>query len=109
MEWVLQLLSAEQQIWDAGYLYRDTKPQNIMIDKDKNARLFDFGLCKPIEKSVDHDSEMIQGSPLYMPPERIVGMEENMSSEIYSIGMAPLELLQIQDTDEANKLPLPYP
>ena len=85
--WALQLLSAEQQIWDSGYLYRDMKPQNIMIDEDKNARLFDYGLCVPRDKSNDPDSEMIQGSPLYMPPERIVGMEENMSSEIYSIGM----------------------
>jgi len=85
--WALQLLSAEQQIWDAGYLYRDMKPQNIMIDPDKNARLYDFGLCVPKDRSHDPDSEMVQGSPLYMPPERIVGMEENMSSEIYSIGM----------------------
>jgi serine/threonine protein kinase len=85
--WGLQLLSAEQQIWDSGYLYRDMKPQNIMIDPDKNVRLYDFGLCVPKDDSTDSDSDMVQGSPLYMPPERIVGMEENMSSEIYSIGM----------------------
>lgn len=85
--WALQLLSAEQQIWDSGYLYRDMKPQNIIIDKGKNARLFDYGLCLPKDKSIDPDSDVVQGSPLYMPPERIVGMEENMSSEIYSLGM----------------------
>ncbi len=85
--WAMQLLSAEQQIWDAGYLYRDMKPQNIMIDMDKNTRLYDFGLCIPKDQSNDSDSELVQGSPLYMPPERIVGMKENMSSEIYSIGM----------------------
>ena len=85
--WTLQLLSAEQCIYDAGYLYRDMKPQNIMIDHSKNARLFDFGLCITIEKSKNNDSDMVDGSPLYMPPERIVGMEENMSSEIYSLGM----------------------
>lgn len=85
--WALQLLSAEQRIWDSGYLYRDMKPQNIMIDPDGNAILFDYGLCIPIENSNDPDSDMVDGSPLYMPPERIVGMPENMSSEIYSIGM----------------------
>jgi serine/threonine-protein kinase len=85
--WALQLLSAEQQIWDAGYLYRDMKPQNIMIDPEKNVRLYDYGLCIDKTKSFEPGSDVVQGSPLYMPPERIVGMEENMSSEIYSIGM----------------------
>ena len=85
--WALQLLSAEQRIWDAGYLYRDMKPQNIMIDPNKNVRLYDYGLCVDKNKSYDPSSDVVQGSPLYMPPERIVGMEENMSSEIYSIGM----------------------
>lgn len=85
--WALQLLSAEQRIWDSGYLYRDMKPQNIMIDPNGNAVLFDYGLCLPIENSNDPNSDVVDGSPLYMPPERIVGMAENMSSEIYSIGM----------------------
>ena len=85
--WALQLLSAEQRIWDCGYLYRDMKPQNIMIDNSGNAVLFDYGLCIPVENSHDPDSDTVDGSPLYMPPERIVGMPENMSSEIYSIGM----------------------
>ena len=85
--WALQLLSAEQRIWDSGYLYRDMKPQNIMIDPSGNAVLYDYGLCIPIADSQDPDSDVVDGSPLYMPPERIVGMGENMSSEIYSIGM----------------------
>jgi serine/threonine protein kinase len=63
------------------------KPQNIMIDPEKNVRLYDYGLCIDKTKSFEPGSDVVQGSPLYMPPERIVGMEENMSSEIYSIGM----------------------
>lgn len=85
--WALQLLSAEQQIWDSGYLYRDMKPQNIMIDNNRNAVLFDYGLCLPINDPDALASDTVDGSPLYMPPERLVGMPENMSSEIYSIGM----------------------
>lgn len=85
--WGLQLLSAEQQIWDSGYLYRDMKPQNIMIDPNKNVRLYDYGLCVDKNNFSNTSSNIVQGSPLYMPPERIVGLDENMSSEIYSIGM----------------------
>jgi len=91
--WALQLLSAEQRIWDSGYLYRDMKPQNIMIDMNGNAILFDYGLCLDKNKTVDLNSDIVDGSPLYMPPERIIGMAENMSSEIYSIGMVMFHAL----------------
>ncbi len=90
--WALQLLSAEQHIYNCGYLYRDMKPQNIIIDLDKKAKLFDFGLCIRIEDA-NQSSDVIDGSPLYMPPERIVGMPENMSSEIYSLGMVMFHAL----------------
>jgi serine/threonine-protein kinase len=86
--WSLQMLSALQRIYDQGYLYRDMKPQNIMIDKSGNARLFDYGLCMSREQAAkENQSEAVEGSPLYMPPERIVGAGEGMASEIYSLGM----------------------
>ncbi|MEM4248291.1 MAG: serine/threonine-protein kinase, partial [Candidatus Nanoarchaeia archaeon] len=94
MLWGLQLLSAEQRIYDCGYLFRDIKPQNIIIDKNRNARLFDYGLCMPIETAAQiNSSETVEGSPIYMPPERIVGYPEAMNSEIYSIGMVLFHLL----------------
>ena len=91
--WALQLLSALQRIWDSGFLYRDMKPQNVMIDNDGNAILFDYGLCIDKNKTIDQDCDVVDGSPLYMPPERIVGMPENMSSEIYSLGMVMFHAL----------------
>ena len=91
--WALQLLSAEQHIYNCGYLYRDLKPQNIIIGLDKKARLLDFGLCIRVEDAAAQASDVIDGSPLYMPPERIVGMPENMSSEIYSLGMVVFHAL----------------
>ncbi|HCE43014.1 MAG TPA: hypothetical protein DET40_05665 [Lentisphaeria bacterium] len=91
--WALQILSAEQRMYDCGYLYRDLKPQNIIIDKEGNAHLIDYGLCIGIEDAHNKDAETVDGSPLYMPPERIVGMPENMTSEIYSLGMVMFHAL----------------
>lgn len=86
--WILQILSAEQRIYDHGYLYRDLKPQNIIIDKDDNSHLIDFGLCMSVEEAAEgDDADSFEGSPFYVPPERIVGAPESMSSEIYSLGM----------------------
>ncbi len=87
--WGLQLLSALQHIYDCGYLYRDLKPQNIMvINNDEDVVLFDFGLCLELdllsEKAKD---DMIEGSPQYFPPERCDAEPEGIYSEIYSLGM----------------------
>ncbi len=91
--WAMQLLSAEQKMYECGYLYRDLKPQNIIIDKEGNAHLIDYGLCIKIEDAHNKDTETVDGSPLYMPPERIVGMPEGMSGEIYSLGMVMFHAL----------------
>jgi len=85
--WGLQILSAEQHMYDCGYLYRDLKPQNLIVDASGNAHLFDFGLCMPLEVARTEKTDSVEGSPQYMPPERIVGAGEDMHSEIYSLGM----------------------
>ena len=91
--WGLQILSAEQHMYNKGYLFRDLKPQNIMIDKNGNVKLFDFGLAMPIDQALHNASDQIQGSPYYMPPERIVGAGESQYSEIYSLGMVLFHVL----------------
>ncbi|MEA2012913.1 MAG: serine/threonine-protein kinase [Verrucomicrobiota bacterium] len=84
--YALQLLSAEQHMYDAGYLFRDLKPENIIITKEDNAILYDFGLCMHVEEARTIPEDMINGSPFYLPPERISGTGENMYSELYSLG-----------------------
>jgi len=85
-----QILDAEKQIVSCGYLFRDLKPENIMVEKNGNIRLFDYGLCKEISTLSDAGNQaedQIEGSPFYLPPERIVGATEGEYSEIYSMGM----------------------
>ena len=84
--WALQILSAEQHMYDCGFLYRDLKPQNIIIDRNGNAKIIDFGLAITLEEAGKSCDE-IQGSPFYIPPERITGSGEGQYSEIYSLGM----------------------
>lgn len=91
--WALQILSAEQHMFDEGYLFRDLKPQNIIIDGNGNARLIDYGLALSVEEALTDGADSFQGSPLYMPPERIVGSGEAQCSEIYSLGMVMFHIL----------------
>jgi serine/threonine protein kinase len=92
--WALQLLSAEQHIFDSGYLFRDLKPQNVIIDRNGNVKMIDYGLAISIEKAINGDnSDHIVGSPHYIPPERIEGAPESQYSEIYSLGMLMYHLI----------------
>ncbi len=91
--WALQILSAEQHMFDKGYLFRDLKPQNIIIDRKGNVKLIDFGLALPVEDALNAMHDQIQGSPYYIPPERIVGAGESQHSEIYSLGMVVFHII----------------
>ena len=90
--WILQILSAEKHIYDSGYLFRDLKPENIIIDFSGNVKLFDFGLTLPIEEATNAGTDIVEGSPFYIPPERIAGRPEDLRSEIYSLGMIMFHL-----------------
>ncbi|MEM4248115.1 MAG: serine/threonine-protein kinase, partial [Candidatus Nanoarchaeia archaeon] len=83
---VKQIIEAEMHIVSCGYLYRDLKLENILLEKNGNVRMFDYGLCIPKSEAVAKDfiPDEFAGSPLYIPPERIVGASEGEYSEIYS-------------------------
>jgi serine/threonine protein kinase len=69
-----------------GLLYRDLKPQNIIVDSEKLV-LLDFGLAVHKDFRNDIDEENLVGSPSYIPPERIEGKPEDIRSDIYAMGM----------------------
>ncbi len=82
----LRLLEAETHIYNQGYLFRDMKPENIIVN-DKGAFLFDYGICIRVVDAYSDQGDMVSGSPIYWPPERVTGDIEDCSSEIYSLGM----------------------
>ena len=87
MQIALHLLAAEQHVYNCGYLYRDMKPENIIINNDGYAVLVDYGLCQTRKLALNPREEFVSGSPYYLPPERLLGEGEDACSEIYSLGM----------------------
>lgn len=89
-----QVLSADRFVWERGFLYRDLKPQNVVLsDEDGRAVVLDCGLCIPRGDASAPRGDFALGSPFYVPPERLYGLPENMAGEIYSLGMVMIHAL----------------
>lgn len=79
-----------------GVLHRDIKPANILLDRDGEPHVGDFGLAKEMESDSDLTrSGAILGSPNYMSPEQACGEASTLSvaTDIYSLGAILYEIL----------------
>ncbi|MGD9346149.1 MAG: protein kinase [Candidatus Aminicenantes bacterium] len=76
-----------------GIIHRDLKPQNIMIDKNGNAYVMDFGLAKALQVQEVATQRAIVGTPQYMSPEQARGEKADKSSDIYALGTIIYEML----------------
>ena len=76
-----------------GVVHRDLKPSNIMIDKEGNARIMDFGIARSLETKGITGPGMMIGTPEYMSPEQVEGKEVDQQTDIYSMGIILYEMV----------------
>ena len=83
-----QIISGIEYLHDIGIAHRDLKLENILLNRDKNIKIIDFGLSNKYNKE---NGELLQsscGSPCYAAPEMIKGIQyHGLDTDIWSSGI----------------------
>jgi class 3 adenylate cyclase/tetratricopeptide (TPR) repeat protein len=88
-----QIASALDYAHRQGIIHRDLKPSNILIDREGNAFLADFGIARFTKEATLTESGMIMGTPAYIAPELVVGGEVSGAADLYSFAILSFEAL----------------
>ncbi len=94
---VLQVCKALAYAHKNGVIHRDIKPANILIDRDGNARVLDFGIAQFLDDTRDGtdrtETGAVMGTYAYMSPEqRLSAHQVTAASDLYSLGAVMYEL-----------------
>jgi serine/threonine-protein kinase len=93
---VKNIISSVAQALDyahsSGVVHRDIKPANIMISKNGDIKVTDFGIARVMSSSSTKTGAVL-GTPSYMSPEQIVGHHVDGRSDLFSLGVVFYELL----------------
>jgi serine/threonine protein kinase len=88
----IQVCSALEYAHMRGLIHRDIKPSNIMIRRNGEVKLMDFGIAHTRDlEALTLPGTMI-GTPSYMSPEQIIGQNLDVRSDIFSFGIVLYEL-----------------
>jgi len=89
---VAQVADGLAHAHEHGVVHRDIKPGNIMIVRERRAKIMDFGIARVRASDVKTQTGAILGSPRYISPEQVTGQPVDRRCDIFSLGVVLHEL-----------------
>ncbi|MDR1147869.1 MAG: serine/threonine protein kinase [Spirochaetaceae bacterium] len=92
-----QILSAFAYAHKKGVVHRDIKPANIILTGDSDGnfvpKVLDLGIATIVSESTETEKGWVVGTPSYMSPEQVLGINVDARSDIYSLGVLLHQML----------------
>jgi serine/threonine protein kinase len=88
-----QLARGLDALHSRGVLHRDVKPSNVLLDGEGTAALADFGLARGTDSTRLTAEGQLLGTPHYLAPELIEGLDATVQSDVYALGCVLYECL----------------
>ncbi len=108
LDMVVQVCKALDYAHKNGVIHRDIKPTNILVDRQGNARVADFGIAQFVgaPESEMTSTDVVLGTVSYMSPEqKISSTNVDQTTDIYSVGIIIYEILVGKKPQGHFKLP----
>jgi tetratricopeptide (TPR) repeat protein len=93
---------------EAGFVHRDVKPQNVMVEPDGAPVVLDFGLARDAGADAANASltgtEAFLGTPAYMAPEQTLGLRADRRADVWALGATLYETVALTKPFDAPTL-----
>jgi hypothetical protein len=101
IDWAVQVCRGLAAAHDKGILHRDLKPENLLLTREGQLKILDFGLAKLArpeetpdgETSTTTDAGIVLGTAGYMSPEQARGRPADARSDLFSLGAVLYEMV----------------
>jgi len=92
--YAIELVLGLEELEKLNIVYRDLKPDNVLLDANGHLKISDFGLAVQLDKRNNYACHGSAGTPGYLAPEVQSGRQYGHSADIYSLGCTLYEFLE---------------